>query len=105
MAKLVATEALIVAVDKGLEDDMYPVMAYLRDTYIPLLRPLYTQMQTLCFTGCKAAGVVKHTMDDGSVTYELIVILAHIEHRYKVHLKRAVPTKGEFTDYITQVPQ
>lgn len=105
MAKLVSSEVLIAAVDTGREDDMYPVMAYLRDTYIPLLRPLYLQMQNVCFAGCKAAGVVKHTMDDNAVTYELIVILAHIERRYKVHVKRAVPTLSEFTDYITQVPQ
>lgn len=105
MPKIASTEVLIAAVDKGCVDDMYPVMVYLRDTYIPLLRPLYDKMQALCFAGCKAAGVVKYTMDDGSATYELIVIHAHTEYRYKAHLKRTAPTIDEFKDFISQVPQ
>lgn len=101
MAKIVSSEVMIAAVDTGNEDDMYPVLAYLRDTCIPLVRPLHAPMRDICYDGCKAAGLVKHQMDDGSTTYELIVWHHHLEKRFRADFPRRTPTLDAFNKHIT----
>lgn len=103
--KAVSATVLIAAVDAGKEEDLYPVMAYLRDTCVPSLRPLYAPMQALCFAGCKAAAVVKYDMDDSTSRYELVVQRGHLETRIKSTVHRQTPTLGEFTKYLTEIPE
>jgi hypothetical protein len=103
MAKLVSTTVIVATVGKGNEGDLYPVLAWLRDTCIPDCRPLYNVMNDHHDEKCKAAALVKHEMDDGSHIYELVLQYGHLEIRTRTGVNRQAPTIGSFIKHLTQV--
>lgn len=103
MAKVVATTVVVAAVDKGKEEDFYSVLAWLRDTCIPDVRPLYNVMNDHYDDDLKAAALIKHQMDDGTHAYELVLHYGHLEIRTRAGLARKSPSLASFIKQITQV--
>jgi hypothetical protein len=103
MDKVLSTTVVVAAVDKGKDDDFYPVLAWLRDTCIPDIRPLYNVMNDHYDDELKAAALVKHQMEDGSHVYELVLHHGHLEKRVRSGIMRQAPTLATFIKHLTQV--
>lgn len=97
---VINTSVLIAAVDDGdLTRDFYPVKAWLRDTCIPAVRPLYNELCNVDDHGLKAVALLEHTMTDGSSVYELLIHHGCFEKRIRATVPRHVPTLADFVDY------
>lgn len=66
------------------EDSLYQVLAYLRDTSRPVLRPLYRKLKALMGPDLKSAQIVCHQLDFGREKYELVVLHECYEIRFTV---------------------
>lgn len=103
MDKVLSTTVVVAAVDKGKDDDFYSVLAWLRDTCIPTVRPLYNVMNDHYDDELKAAALIKHQMEDGSHVYELVLHYGHLEKRIRAGVPRKAPSMASFIKQLTQV--
>lgn len=101
MAIIISSKLMIARVDNGQEGAFYDVHAWLRDTCIPAVRPLYSILNDHSDSDLKAAGLVKHLMSDSTEVYELVLYHGALEKRYKAGVARKTPTLANFIRAIT----
>lgn len=89
---------LVAAVNEGdVDTDFYPVSAYLRDSSIPNVRPLYNVFQQHYDDRLKAAALVHHPAG----TYELVMLHNHMLKRFVSELTRTAPDYESFINRFT----
>lgn len=98
MARIAFTEIIVSAVGT----DFYVVHSWLRDTCIPEVRPLYNAFNDYHDRKLKAAALLKHTLDDNTTRYELVIEHAAFIGTFQVTGSRSTPTLEEFQDRILE---